>query len=451
MKMADVACDTGGEFSQRPGDYAFGVMSMVHSSTYPDPDLADAPHLFYEIDTTIEGYASISWFNNLNGCATTMCDIDKVSTLSYAVYDWWSTDDNQWQLVIRRDLFSNMDDDTYSGGWIYSMDPGQYAQHPAVAVHNGSIVIVTEYAEDTDTTDHDIICWYDPEDTNGVSLLSTGVVVATGADERYPRVAHVVGPQFLCTYVADNTLYMVLSTDGGATWGTPEAISGDDHVVSEYRSADIADGAMKVIWEYQPGLPDDTTIFLHWANTNLVQDSDGDGIPDDGDASGVVGDNPCTGGVTTDCDDNCTFVHNPDQEDYDEDGEGDVCDTCTDKDGDGFGDPGFPENICALDNCPDTANPSQADADSDGVGDACCCQDRGNVDHMESIPGTPIDIADLTYLVNFLFISGPPIPCEEEGNVDAIESTPGVPIDVSDVTYLVYYIFLLGPPPPPCP
>jgi len=79
-----------------------------------------------------------------------------------------------------------------------------------------------------------------------------------------------------------------------------------------------------------------------------------------------------------------------------------------------------------------------------------CCVVRGNVDHMETIPGTPIDVADLTYLVNYLFMSGPPPPCEEEGNVDAIETTPGVPIDVADVTYLVFYMFLSGPPPPPC-
>ena len=452
MRMADIACDTGGEFSQRPGVYAFGVISIVHSSTYTDPDLVDAPHLFYEIDTTIDGYASISWYNDLNGCNSTMCDIDKVSTLSYAVYDWWNSAESQWQLFIRRDLFSDMKDQTYKVGYTYSLEPGEYTQHPAVAVHNGSIVIATEFTTDTDTTDHDIICWYDPGDTNGVSLLFTSVIVATPDDERYPRVAHVAGSQFLCTYVANNALYMVLSTDGGETWGTPEVISGTDHVVSEYRSADIAEGAAKVIWEYQPGLPDDTSIFLHWANTNLIQDTDGDGIPDDGDGSGTAGDTPCIGGDTTDCDDNCMLVPNPNQEDADADGVGDVCDTCTDTDGDGYGNPGFPTNTCTLDNCPDTANPSQADTDSNGVGDACCCVDRGNVDGIVGIGG-PIDVADLTYLVEHMFNSpsGPAPPCPEQGNVDGTETTPGIPIDVADLTFLVAYLFQNGPAPPPCP
>jgi len=81
-------------------------------------------------------------------------------------------------------------------------------------------------------------------------------------------------------------------------------------------------------------------------------DSDGDGIFDDGDGSGTVGDNSCSGGATSDCDDNCRFTPNPDQADRDQDGVGDVCD-----------------------NCPDAANADQRDNDNDGLGDACDCDD----------------------------------------------------------------------------
>jgi hypothetical protein len=104
-------------------------------------------------------------------------------------------------------------------------------------------------------------------------------------------------------------------------------------------------------------------------------DMDGDGIPDDGDHSGVAGDNPCRAGRTTDCDDNCPRRWNPKQKDMDGDGKGDVCDG--DIDGDGVPN--------SRDNCPRKANAGQEDGDGDGVGDACDkCQDTPEGDDVDA-------------------------------------------------------------------
>lgn len=78
----------------------------------------------------------------------------------------------------------------------------------------------------------------------------------------------------------------------------------------------------------------------------------------------------CEGQVCEDVD-NCPNDPNPNQEDADGDGLGDVCDDCTDTDGDGYGNPGFPNNTCADDNCPSVSNQDQADSDGNGIGDAC--------------------------------------------------------------------------------
>ncbi|KPL00615.1 MAG: hypothetical protein AMJ91_03950 [candidate division Zixibacteria bacterium SM23_73_3] len=88
-------------------------------------------------------------------------------------------------------------------------------------------------------------------------------------------------------------------------------------------------------------------------------DSDGDGFGDPGHPE-----NTCP-------DDNCPTVYNPNQADADSDGTGDVCDVCTDTDADSYGDPGFPANTCDLDNCPDVFNPDQEDSDGDAAGDSC--------------------------------------------------------------------------------
>ena len=116
-------------------------------------------------------------------------------------------------------------------------------------------------------------------------------------------------------------------------------------------------------------------------------DTDGDGIPDDGDFSDVATDNICTGGVTASCDDNCPNTANADQADPDSDGVGNVCDNCpddfnpaqTDENNDGEGDACDPETVDsdgdgvadATDNCVDDHNPLQEDNEPDGLGDVC--------------------------------------------------------------------------------
>ena len=57
-------------------------------------------------------------------------------------------------------------------------------------------------------------------------------------------------------------------------------------------------------------------------------DDDNDGVLDDGDSSGTIGDNYCSGGDSTDCDDNCQFTANSNQADSTDNGIGDVCDCC---------------------------------------------------------------------------------------------------------------------------
>ncbi len=55
-----------------------------------------------------------------------------------------------------------------------------------------------------------------------------------------------------------------------------------------------------------------------------------------------------------------------------------------------------------------------------------------------------VNVGDITYLVAYLFGSGPPPPIMEAADMDGV---PGV--DVGDLTYLVGYLFQGGPPPPP--
>ncbi len=80
--------------------------------------------------------------------------------------------------------------------------------------------------------------------------------------------------------------------------------------------------------------------------------------------------------------------------------------------------------------------------------DRTCCRHRGNADGVAGAGG-PVDVADLTFLVAYLFLSGPAPPCLDEANADGVTGAGG-PVDVADLTFLVAYLFLGGPPPPNC-
>jgi hypothetical protein len=115
-----------------------------------------------------------------------------------------------------------------------------------------------------------------------------------------------------------------------------------------------------------------------------------------------------------------------------------------DTDADGFG--------TACDNCPLVYNPDQADSDGDGTGDACesCCGQYtgGFTGNADCDADGKMNLADITKLIDRIYLSKEPLCCEENGNVDG--DTEGK-MSLSDITKLIDHIYLSREPTVACP
>jgi len=117
---------------------------------------------------------------------------------------------------------------------------------------------------------------------------------------------------------------------------------------------------------------------------------------------------------------------------------------CVDSDGDGFGDPDVDSNTCPPDNCPEFYNPMQADYNGNGIGYPCdpedCCgaTNGGHPGNTNCDVEGKISLADITKLIDRVYISKSPLCCEADGNTDA---DPEGKINLADITREIAYVY----------
>ncbi|MCK5125725.1 MAG: thrombospondin type 3 repeat-containing protein [candidate division Zixibacteria bacterium] len=483
MKSIDLIADN----SQQ--SWNWGLSALVMSISDGVHNVADAPVIYSPLTSSS---IQISWYPTQGGCNTSAAAIDVPSAKAYAIYDKWNSSHLQWVLFIRRDHFDDWYQTTTAAAIKFD-DSTISTTYPSIAAFSDTIVVVAHTVDSDDSNSHGISVWSSFNgDVDGFELR--GEIISNASEELFPKIAHIGGNDFVCSYIRDNKLYGSLSCDGGVTWTPPEIVSDSSDFVSQtYAGFDISSDGLRIIWEY-----DDSPDTLVKIDTLRLVDGDNDGVilcedncptvsnssqtDSDSDGVGDACDNcpgfddfaDSDGDEAPDSCDNCPDIANSSQDDADGDGIGDECDTCTDTDGDGFGDPGFAANTCPQDNCPDDFNSSQDDTDSDTIGNDCDnCPTVVNTDQSDADNdgigdecdtctdtdgdgyGNPGYAANTCPDDNCPTVPNPDqIDLDSNGVGDVCEMVCGdasgdFTVNVGDAVYIINYVFKGGPAPNP--
>ena len=154
---------------------------------------------------------------------------------SNAAYDWYDSDNDDYEIVYFKDDFTNMWTDG-SGAILYEIDSTSNNIKPTVAADNDNVMIICETDE---AGNQDIICYYS---SNGRSSWEVNTIVGTWNNEISPDAVSLGELNARCTFIKNGNLYFTEIDDGGITWSAPTKVNDvNNSIPMEYRGAEVCE------------------------------------------------------------------------------------------------------------------------------------------------------------------------------------------------------------------
>jgi hypothetical protein len=236
MTDASIACDNSGKW------WEFGVAAYITSTTF-EGGYINGPTISF-MNPDVEWEIWIGWLTGFNGCAHCDIDIDPVTHLSYAVYDYPNASSGNWDIVIfLTDFKDQTNTDLWYRIWWWEEDS---LQCPVVSVYDDHLIILAEYTKNSNT---DIICLYS---STGILDLEIDTVFITNTTDKEccPNIYHVENTTFVCSYIKNGNIYTTWTMDGGVHWTPPFKVNENQgKVVDTYKSSSL--WYPYLVWEEQ--------------------------------------------------------------------------------------------------------------------------------------------------------------------------------------------------------
>ncbi len=196
-----------------------------------------------------------TWDSTWQGQPATHPTIGASEDLFFFAFEY--TDDVTGNEIINArwgDAVAQPDMEEWKNEWgMFETDDSYNCSNPSYAGSGSNAVLIYQSSE---AGNEDLICSYSDDD--GETWTHDTVVADDAADEENPRVT-MVGIEAYCLYTKDDNLFIISSTDGGATWGDPTQINDEDgSVENEWRNAEIF--YPYVVWTDHRG--DDLDIYF---------------------------------------------------------------------------------------------------------------------------------------------------------------------------------------------